>query len=195
MGRPSQLTCGPARDPRVSDICRPSSLSRPRPGAASVIGLRHAWSFLRSPRYPRLVPDFSGSRRQSDSWVVHGAPEVVLGTLVKAAQKAGGRIDVESQAGREAEIVLGSRSRYRLLGMSSPVSTRPLRVHTSVSEHSPESTLIVVDAASDEGWYAFEVSFLTSRQFNKAFARLFAHLRSAAPPIGSASNTRSRVSR
>jgi hypothetical protein len=61
---------------------------------------------------------------------------------------------------------------------------RPLRVHTIVSEQSPEATLIVVDAGSDQGWYAFERSFLGPDQFNEAFARLFAHLRCAAPPIG-----------
>lgn len=37
------------------------------------------------------------------------------------------------------------------------------------------------DAASDEGSYLVEVSSLTSRQFDKAFNRLFGILHKAAP--------------
>lgn len=81
----------------------------------------------------------------------------------------------------EAELLLGSRFAYRMLGMVSPVKTRPIRLHVVATLDSHDTARIDADAANDEGRYLVNVTSLSSRQFKKAFDQLFAALRFAAP--------------
>lgn len=76
------------------------------------------------------MPDFSGSKGRSDSWVAKGEPDAVLSALVDALQSAKGR--VESRADGKVEMAIGSRSGYQMLGMMSPASMRPLRLRLVV---------------------------------------------------------------
>ena len=110
-----------------------------------------------------------------------GSPDVVLSALVSAAERRGARTEVRSDA--EADLVLGSRSTYRMLGMWSPIKSRPVRLHLEVAESSGKKTQITADATSDVGWYLVDVSSLSSRQFDKAFDQLFEDLWVAAPKL------------
>lgn len=81
----------------------------------------------------------------------------------------------------EAELLLGSRSTYRMLGMVSPVSSRPIRLRVVVTAESNDTVRIEADAKSDVGWYLVNMTSLSSRQFAKVFDQLFDALRLAAP--------------
>jgi hypothetical protein len=106
-------------------------------------------------------------------------PKAVLVTIVAAAKRRGGRTEVLEET--EAEVLLGSPSAYRMLGMMSPVKTRPIRLHVVATPESHDTSRVVADAESDEGWYLVNVASLSSRQFKKAFDQLFDALRLAAP--------------
>jgi hypothetical protein len=126
------------------------------------------------------VPDLSGSRRQTDSWTVHGSPEEVLALVVKGGQDRGGR--VANQGDGEVEFRIGSRRRLRTLGFLASSRTMPLLVRVTVTDQSADKTLVSVEAESDEGWYAFEVASVARRKWTEAFAELFASVRRSAPP-------------
>ncbi len=125
------------------------------------------------------VPDFSGRLGRSESWITPGSASDVLAAIVAAAVERGGRTDVSGET--EAELLLGSRSTYRMLGMVSPVSSRPIRLHVATTAESPDTVRVAADATSDVGWYLVNVTSLSSRQFKKAFDQLFEVLRLAAP--------------
>jgi len=131
--------------------------------------------------YGLNVPDFSGRRSQGDSWRTSGS----LLALVSAAQHRRGQVEALSET--DADFAFGSRSGYRMLGMFSPVRMRPVRLHVTVASESSERSVVRADATTDEDWYLLDVASLSSRQFGKAFSRLFDGLRSAASrerPIG-----------
>jgi hypothetical protein len=125
------------------------------------------------------MPDMSGTYRAADSWKAHGDAEATLEALVAAARRAGGT--VQSRTLGHCELSLGSRIGYRILGVSSPIRMRPIRLRIQVSQESPAETLIVAEVADNAGWYAINIKRLSSPQFAKAFARIFGILRSAAP--------------
>jgi hypothetical protein len=116
---------------------------------------------------------------RSESWVTPGSPEKVLATITAAVEQRGGR--TEGLGETEAVLLLGSRSTYRMLGMVSPVKSRPIRLHVAVTAESVEAVRVEADAKSDVGWYLVNVTSLSSRQFEKAFDQLFDALRLAAP--------------
>jgi len=125
------------------------------------------------------MPDFSGRLGRCESWITPGSPKEVLAAIVAVAEQRGGRIEVVGDT--EAELLLGSRSTYRMLGMVSSVKSRPIRLHVVATAEADDTVRIEVDAKSDVGWYLVNVTSLSSRQFEKAFDQLFDALRSAAP--------------
>jgi hypothetical protein len=106
---------------------------------------------------------------------------MVLSAVVSSAERRGGR--VEKQGETDADLVLGSRSSYRIWGMWSTVKSRPLRLHLSVSPEAQDQVRVSADATSDVGSYLVNMTRLSSRQFEKAFDQLFETLRSAATPV------------
>jgi hypothetical protein len=125
------------------------------------------------------MPDFSGRLGCTESWTTSGSPEQVLAAIVAVVEQRGGRTEALGES--EVEFLLGSRSTYRLLGMVSPVSSRPIRLSVVVIAESGDVVRIEADAKSDVGWYLMNVTSLSSRQFEKAFDQLFDALRLAAP--------------
>ena len=108
-----------------------------------------------------------------------GSPAEALTAIVATVKRRGGRTEALGET--EAVLLLGSRSAYRMLGMVSPVKTRPIRLHVVATLDSHDTVRIAADAASDVGGYLVNVTSLSSRQFKKAFDQLFAALRLAAP--------------
>jgi hypothetical protein len=125
------------------------------------------------------MPDLSGRLGCNQSWITAGSPKQVLTAITAAVEQRGGRPEVLGES--EAELLLGSRSTYRMLGMVSPVKSRPIRLSVVVTAESDDTVRIEADAKSDVGWYLVNVTSLSSRQFEKAFDQLFAALRLAAP--------------
>lgn len=105
---------------------------------------------------------------------------MVLSAIVDASERGGGR--VESLGENAVELTFGSRSGYRIWGMWPPVSMRPIRLHVTVESDSTTTSLISAEAKSDQGWYVVDVTFLSSRQYKKAFSRLFDILHAGVPP-------------
>jgi hypothetical protein len=70
-----------------------------------------------------------------------------------------------------------------MLGMVSPVKTRPIRLHVAATPEHHNTVRITAAATSEVGWYLVNVTSLSSRQFKKAFDELFDALRRAAPEI------------
>ena len=133
--------------------------------------------------YPLLVHDFSGSHEHNDSWLSPGSTEGVLVCLTEAGERTGGTVTARSSD--RVETAFGSRSAYRLLGMLSPVRMRPILLCATVEPDEIGRVRILAHAVSDEGRYLIEVASLASRQFGRAFNRLFKTLREAAPPVSS----------
>jgi hypothetical protein len=129
--------------------------------------------------YRCFVPDFSGGLRRSESWTTTGSPKVVLAAIVAAVEQRGGR--TEDIGETEADLLMGSRTAYRLLGMVSPVKTRPIRLHVVATAESPDTVRVAADATSDVGWYMVNATFLSSKQFKRAFDDLFDAVRLAVP--------------
>lgn len=127
------------------------------------------------------MPDLSGRLERVESWVTPGSLKQVLAAITAAVEHRGGR--TEGLGETEAELVVGSRFTYRMLGMVSPVKSRPIRLHVGVAAESVETVRVQADAKSDVGWYLMNVTSLSSRQFQKAFDQLFDALRLAAPAI------------
>jgi hypothetical protein len=125
------------------------------------------------------MPDLSGRLERIESWVTPGTPKQVLAAIAAAVEQRGGR--TEGLGETEAELLLGSRSTYRMLGMVSPVKSRPIRLHVAVTAESAEAVRVEADAKSDVGWFLVNVTSLSSRQFERAFDQLFDSLRRAAP--------------
>jgi len=125
------------------------------------------------------MPDLSGRLERIESWVTPGSLKQVLAAITAAVEQRGGR--TEGLGETEAELLLGSRSTYRMLGMVSPVKSRPIRLHVAVTAESDETVRVEADAKSDVGWYLVNVTSLSSQQFEKAFDQLFDALRLAAP--------------
>ena len=125
------------------------------------------------------MSDQAGRYERSESWTSAGSAKTVLSALRETAEARGGRIEQESET--EADLLLGSRTSYRIWGMFSSVKSRPMRLHLSVSPTSTDAVRVSVEAMSDPGWYAVNVTPLSSRQFEKAFDQLFDALRQAAP--------------
>jgi hypothetical protein len=133
--------------------------------------------------YIRIVPDFSGSQRQSDSWITSGTLESVLSALVAAVKDRRGRITAEDQAG--FSFVTGARSNYRIMGMWSRALSRPVMGTVSITDNGvPGKVEIRAELASNEGRALVEVNTLVSRQFARTFSDLLEVLRKGAPELG-----------
>jgi hypothetical protein len=131
--------------------------------------------------YIRTVPDFSGSQRQSDSWITQGSPDSVLSSFKAAIVGRRGRITVDDPGGFSFDM--GSRTNYRLMGMWSRPLSRPLIGTVSVRAVEGSGPVeINVELASNEGAALAEVTSLVSRQFARTFNSLLEVLRRAAPP-------------
>ena len=113
--------------------------------------------------------------------MVSGLPGDTLITLIKSVQDVGGHIEAQSET--SVELAMGSRASYRLWGVLSTVRMRPVRLLLTVDAVAPDATRVTAHAESDQGSGLYDVTFLTSRHFKTAFARLFGVLREAAPPL------------
>ena len=127
------------------------------------------------------MPDFSGSSNTTDTWTTPGTPLEVLDVLVAAAVKRRGQIDQRDTG--TVDMTLGSKFGYRMLGMTTPKRMMPMRLRIATTVVSAGVVQVDATVGSNQGWYAVSASKLSSRLFNKAFDKLFAALRSAAPPI------------
>ena len=86
------------------------------------------------------MPDFSGRLGRSESWITPGSPAEALTAIVAAVKRRGGRTEALGET--EAVLLLGSRSAYRMLGMVSPVKTRPIRLHVVATLDSHDTVRI-----------------------------------------------------
>ena len=84
-------------------------------------------------------------------------------------------------AGDPLETDVGSRVAMRALGFLAPVSKVPMRLTIEVVERA-HGTQVIVQAVSNQGWYAMSASRFTSRTFQRALSELLDALRLAAPP-------------
>ena len=121
------------------------------------------------------MPDFSGQFRVSDSWLTTGSSDQAMACLAQIFAAT------PPQSGQPLETEVGSRLAMRSLGFLTPPSKVPLRVIIEAVEHD-QGTRVMVQAVSNQGWYAMSSSRLTDRVYDRAFKELLAALRQAAPP-------------
>jgi hypothetical protein len=131
------------------------------------------------------VPDFSGSKGRSESWLVEGSLYQVLQAVSELAGSwNGGRLEQASDT--EITLILGSRFAYRMLGFLTPSRRMPLTVELSVAQEEEGIVQLTAKAASDEGWGLIDIESWAIRLYNRVFSELFAALRRLAPPCGPA---------
>jgi hypothetical protein len=121
------------------------------------------------------VPDFSGQFRISESWLAAGHADEVMARLACSIEPS------PPSAGYALEANLGSRFAMRSLGFLTPSRKVPIRLMVEAVE-SEQGTQVIVQAVSNQGWYAMSGSRLTTRIYHRAFGELLDNLRRAAPP-------------
>lgn len=126
------------------------------------------------------MPDYSGLRSGSDTWLTRGNAEETLGRLVAAL--AEGKPGIVQREATTAELTLGSRPMWRSFGLFTPRRLRPIRVRLSVTQNGPDECQVSVETENNEGFYLYAFPGHASL-FRGAFAWLFGVLRGAAPEI------------
>ena len=121
------------------------------------------------------MPDFSGQFRVTDSWLSAGEAAEVLARLADVVEAT------PPPVGHPLEADLGSRLSMRTLGFLVPSRKVPIRVTVEVVERNPGSK-VMVQAVSNQGWYAMSASRFTRAVYDRAFSELLNTLRQAAPP-------------
>jgi len=76
---------------------------------------------------------------------------------------------------------MGSRLALRAMGFLVPARKVPLRLVVEAVQRD-QGTQVLVQAVSNQGWYAMSASRLTSRVYDRALLDLMQILRAAAPP-------------
>jgi hypothetical protein len=122
-----------------------------------------------------VVPDFSGQFRISDSWVTAGNVGEVIARLARAVEVS------PPSTEHQLEADLGSRLAMRSMGLLVPSRKVPIRLVVEAVRRD-QGTQVMVQAVSNQGWYAMSSSRFTSRTYDRAFGELMDTLRQAAPP-------------
>ena len=121
------------------------------------------------------MPDFSGQFRVSDSWLTTGRSDEVIAHLASSFAAP------PPATGQPLEVELGSRFAMRSLGFLAPPRKVPIRLTVEAVQRD-DGTQVMVQAVSNQGWYAMSSSRLTDRLYDRAFRELLGSLRQAAPP-------------
>ena len=119
---------------------------------------------------------------RTETWETSGSSATILSSLLKAANDLGGRLQSTSND-ELVEMKFGSRTNYRMFGILSKPSNRPLVLRLQVKSMSESRAEIQVEALSDPGWYAAPVLTLSlaKKQYAEAFSRIFNGLQEAIP--------------
>jgi len=121
------------------------------------------------------VPDFSGLYRVSDAWITTGTADDVMRRVARSVGAT------PPASGQPLEFDMGSRLALRAMGFLVPARKVPLRLVVEAVQRD-QGTQVLVQAVSNQGWYAMSASRLTSRVYDRALLDLMQILRAAAPP-------------
>ncbi len=125
------------------------------------------------------MPNLSGSFEKSGSWQVTASAQEAISIAVHAV---GGQMK-EMQRETNAQLSVGSRLAFRLLGFLTPDRMMPMQINIEAVPVSSGILRLTVRASSDEGWYLIQVSGIAARLYQRAFDRIFLSVESAVSPF------------